>query len=140
MAQVQAVKRTKPGKGSLTGGTVLRWIGGAVAVGFASLCYAWLTLPDVRPLVASNPSSTAFMDLRADEAHDAGKPARHEQRWVSYSRISPHLKRAVLDAMLADEFAFVVPTTHEGETLARFAIVNPQTSEGDIRGILDAMQ
>jgi L-2,4-diaminobutyrate decarboxylase len=44
------------------------------------------------------------------------------------------------DAMLADEFAFVVPTTHEGETLARFAIVNPQTSEGDIRGILDAMQ
>ena len=44
------------------------------------------------------------------------------------------------DAMLADEFAFVVPTTHEGETLARFAIVNPQTSEGDIRGILDAMR
>lgn len=44
------------------------------------------------------------------------------------------------DAMLADEFAFVVPTTHAGETLARFAIVNPETSEGDIRAILDSMQ
>ena len=31
------------------------------------------------------------------------------------------------DRMLADEFAFVVPTTHEGETLARFAVVNPAT-------------
>ena len=36
------------------------------------------------------------------------------------------------DALLADEFAFVVPTAHNGETLARFAIVNPQTSQEDI--------
>lgn len=43
------------------------------------------------------------------------------------------------DALLADEFAFVVPTAHAGETLARFAIVNPETSEGDIRDILDSM-
>jgi hypothetical protein len=41
--------------------------------------------------------------------------------------------------MLADEFAFVVPTTHDGETLARFAIVNPETSEADITAILDTM-
>ncbi len=43
------------------------------------------------------------------------------------------------DGMLADEFAFVVPTTHDVETLARFAIVNPETSIGDIRAILDTM-
>ena len=43
------------------------------------------------------------------------------------------------DRMLADEFAFVVPTTHEGETLARFAVVNPATTEDDIRAILDTM-
>lgn len=43
------------------------------------------------------------------------------------------------DALLAEEFAFVVPTTHAGETLARFAIVNPETSEGDIRAILDTL-
>jgi L-2,4-diaminobutyrate decarboxylase len=43
------------------------------------------------------------------------------------------------DRMLAEEFAFVVPTTHGGETLARFAIVNPETSEDDIVAILDTM-
>ena len=43
------------------------------------------------------------------------------------------------DRLLAEEFAFVVPTSHEGETLCRFAIVNPRTSEDDIRAILDTM-
>mgnify|MGYP002653342236 FL=1 len=43
------------------------------------------------------------------------------------------------DRMLADEFAFVVPTNHDGETLARFAIVNPQTTTDDIVAILDSM-
>ncbi|XVX19659.1 pyridoxal phosphate-dependent decarboxylase family protein [Actinomycetota bacterium] len=44
------------------------------------------------------------------------------------------------DGMLADEFAFIVPTSHAGETLARFAIVNPHTSEDDILAILDTMR
>jgi L-2,4-diaminobutyrate decarboxylase len=43
------------------------------------------------------------------------------------------------DRLLADEFAFVVPTSHDGETLTRFAIVNPNTSEDDITAILDTM-
>ncbi len=47
--------------------------------------------------------------------------------------------RAWSDAMLADGFAFVVPTTHDGETLARFAVVNPATTEQDIAAILDTM-
>ena len=41
--------------------------------------------------------------------------------------------------MMREEFAFVVPTSHEGETLARFAIVNPTTTEDDIAAILDTM-
>jgi glutamate/tyrosine decarboxylase-like PLP-dependent enzyme len=41
--------------------------------------------------------------------------------------------------MLREEIAFVVPTSHEGETVARFAIVNPTTSEDDIAAILDTM-
>jgi glutamate/tyrosine decarboxylase-like PLP-dependent enzyme len=41
--------------------------------------------------------------------------------------------------MLREEFAFVVPTSHEGETVARFAIVNPTTCEDDIAAILDTM-
>jgi glutamate/tyrosine decarboxylase-like PLP-dependent enzyme len=43
------------------------------------------------------------------------------------------------DEMLREEFAFVVPTSHEGETVARFAIVNPTTTEDDIAAILDTM-
>ena len=41
--------------------------------------------------------------------------------------------------MIREEFAFVVPTSHDGETVARFAIVNPMTSEDDISAILDTM-
>lgn len=87
---------------------MLRWIAGGAGVAFACLCYAYLTLPDVRPLSRTNPSSTAFMELRSDEAHGAGKPAKHVQQWVAYNRISPQLKRAVL---VAEDAAF---WRHEG--------------------------
>ena len=43
------------------------------------------------------------------------------------------------DRILDEEFAFVVPTNHDGETLARFAVVNPQTTTEDIVAILDSM-
>ena len=43
------------------------------------------------------------------------------------------------DRLLAEEFAFVVPTSHEGETVTRFAVVNPLTTEDDIAAILDTM-
>ena len=36
-------------------------------------------------------------------------------------------------------FAFVLPTVHDGETVTRFAIVSPRTTEGDISTILDTM-
>jgi len=36
-------------------------------------------------------------------------------------------------------FAFVVPTTHGDETVTRFAIVNPRTTEADVSAILDTM-
>jgi monofunctional biosynthetic peptidoglycan transglycosylase len=73
-----------------------RWIVGAAACGFGALAYLWLTVPDVRPLRSAPPSSTAFMDMRAREAIAEGKPVRKSQRWISYSRISPSLIRAVL--------------------------------------------
>ena len=78
------------------------------AIGFAVLVYAYLTLPDVRLLHASNPSTTAFMELRAREARAKGQQPRRLQRWVSYSRVSPSLKRAVL---VAEDDAF---WQHEG--------------------------
>lgn len=81
---------------------------GAVAAGFALLAYLWATLPDVRPLATANPTTTAFMDLRADEARRNGQTPRKAQRWVSYGRVSPDLKRAVL---VAEDDAF---WQHEG--------------------------
>ncbi|NUO36375.1 MAG: aspartate aminotransferase family protein [Dermatophilaceae bacterium] len=43
------------------------------------------------------------------------------------------------DRLLSEEFAFVVPTTFRGETLTRFAIVNPHTTKEDVNAILDTM-
>ena len=51
----------------------------------------------------------------------------------------PEDYQAWSDEMLREEFAFVVPTSHEGEVVARFAIVNPTTTEDDIAAILDTM-
>jgi monofunctional biosynthetic peptidoglycan transglycosylase len=74
------------------------WIAGVAAVVFGCLAYAYLTLPDVRPLATKNPETTAFMELRRREAEAAGREPRTIQTWVSYNRISPHLKKAVLVA------------------------------------------
>lgn len=43
------------------------------------------------------------------------------------------------DRLLAANFAFVLPTTHYGETVTRFAVVNPRTTEADVSLILDTM-
>src|SRR5438094_4806568 len=75
-----------------------RWFVGALGIGFGVLAYVYLTLPDVRPLRTANPPTTAFIELRAREARAKGQPPRRVQRWVSYGRISPDLKRAVLAA------------------------------------------
>ncbi|MCC7124261.1 MAG: monofunctional biosynthetic peptidoglycan transglycosylase [Acidobacteria bacterium] len=66
------------------------------ALAFGYVCYVYLTLPDVRPLVRTNPTATAFMTLRQQEARDAGRKFAIRQQWVPYARISPHLKRAVV--------------------------------------------
>ena len=78
------------------------------AVGFALVCHTWITLPDVRSLASAPPESTAFMRLRESQAAAEGVTARRRQKWVSYDRISPHLKRAVI---VAEDAAFF---SHEG--------------------------
>jgi monofunctional biosynthetic peptidoglycan transglycosylase len=82
---------------------------GAVSAGtFAVIAYVYITLPDVRSLATTNPTTTAFMDLRAREARAQGRPVRRVQQWVPYTRISQHLKRAVI---VAEDSAFF---EHEG--------------------------
>jgi glutamate/tyrosine decarboxylase-like PLP-dependent enzyme len=43
------------------------------------------------------------------------------------------------DRLMKANYAFVTPTTHAGETVTRFAVVNPRTSVSDVQGILDTM-
>jgi monofunctional biosynthetic peptidoglycan transglycosylase len=81
---------------------------GAAALGFGLCAYAYLTLPDVRPLRTTNPSVTAFMKLRDEEALSKGQKPRRVQRWIAYGRVSADLKRAVL---VAEDDAFF---QHEG--------------------------
>jgi monofunctional biosynthetic peptidoglycan transglycosylase len=76
--------------------------------GFWYVAYVYLTLPDLRPLVRTNPTTTAFIERRVDQAADDGKTMKPRQRWVSYSRISPNLTRAVL---VTEDSAF---WQHEG--------------------------
>jgi monofunctional biosynthetic peptidoglycan transglycosylase len=80
----------------------------AAALGFGCVAYAYLSLPDVRPLSRSNPETTAFMELRAREARAAGRAPRRVQQWIAYRRVSPALIRAVL---VAEDAAF---WQHEG--------------------------
>jgi monofunctional biosynthetic peptidoglycan transglycosylase len=88
-----------------------RWLRRGVAVmavGFATLSYTWITLPDVRALRREPPATTAFREMRAEQAEDEGRTLKMQHRWVSYDRISAHLKRAVI---VAEDAAF---WQHEG--------------------------
>ncbi len=66
------------------------------ALAFAYLAYVYLSLPDVRPLARTNPPTTAFMQLRIQEARNAGRKFSIRQRWIPYGQISPNLLRAVI--------------------------------------------
>jgi monofunctional biosynthetic peptidoglycan transglycosylase len=79
-----------------------------MAIGFATLSYTWITLPDVRALRRDPPKTTAFRELRAQQAEDEGRTLKMQHRWVNYDRISANLKRAVI---VAEDSAF---WQHEG--------------------------
>jgi monofunctional biosynthetic peptidoglycan transglycosylase len=100
-----------------------RWLAGAAGLVFGAVVYAYLTIPDVRPLATSNPKTTAFMELRARESEREGKEFRFDQRWVPYSRISTNLKRAVL---AAEDSAF---WQHEGIDVEQIRVAVRQALE-----------
>jgi glutamate/tyrosine decarboxylase-like PLP-dependent enzyme len=52
---------------------------------------------------------------------------------------TPEQYYAWSERIMSANFAFVLPTTHYGETVTRFAITNPKTSDADIAMILDTM-
>ncbi len=56
----------------------------------------YLVLPDGSEYKTKNPGVTAVMRQREKEALAAGRKPRRYQIWVPLSRISPHLRRAVI--------------------------------------------
>ena len=57
----------------------------------------------------SNPDTTRFMEIRLGELQVNDTKAQLKKQWVSYERISPHLKRAIIaseDAKFVDHEGF----------------------------------
>ena len=67
------------------------------------LAFEAITYPRVGKLAYENPTTTALMEVREEEARAAGKHLRRYQVWVNFSAISPNLKNAVL---IAEDAAF----------------------------------
>ena len=61
---------------------------------------------------------------------------------VAFTRAgwSPNDYYAWSKRLLDHGTAFVVPTTHDGETAIRLAVVNPRSTEGDIDIVLDSLK
>jgi monofunctional biosynthetic peptidoglycan transglycosylase len=68
----------------------------------------WASLPSTARLVAENPTSTAFIDLRREQAAAAGKPFKLHWDWRPIGRISRYLRAAVI---YAEDARFY---THDG--------------------------
>ncbi len=74
----------------------------------AVLFFWLLKMPDVSALRATNPTVTALMEARQTQARAKGHTIERHWTWVPLSRISPHLRQAVVEGEDASFF------THEG--------------------------
>src|SRR6266481_701290 len=60
------------------------------AIGF------WWSVPNTAPLATENPTSTAFIDLRREEAETTGKKLDLKWQWRPLGKISRYLRAAVV--------------------------------------------
>ena len=100
-------------------------LGQAALVCVAALCLAaglfLLTLPSAEPLRIENPRTTALMAVRAEQAEERGRIARRAHQWVPMARISPWLRRAVVnseDARFYEHDGFDIVETEAALELA----------------------
>ena len=81
----------------------------SLAIPAAAVALVWLiTLPDVATLRTTNPTSTALIEARESQAQEQRERLGRHWVWVPLSRISPHLRRAVV---VAEDASFFI---HEG--------------------------
>jgi monofunctional biosynthetic peptidoglycan transglycosylase len=104
---------------------VLLIIGICLPVG--AVLFLWLlVMPDVSALRTTNPKGTALMEARQAQAKAQGRTVERQWVWVPLSRISPHLRQAVVTAEDASFF------THEGfdwEGIKDAALYNLEAGE-----------
>ena len=88
---------------------VLLWSTALIGLPLGLLAMSWLImLPDTDLLARTNPTSTALMDARRAQAKKQSRAIGRQWMWVPLSRISPHLRHAVVAAEDASFFS------HEG--------------------------
>lgn len=77
----------------------LKKLTGFLLAGFCAACLLYvLWLPDVREFKTANPKTSAFIDLRREQAAGANKKFVLRMRWTPLESISPDLVHAVLVA------------------------------------------
>ena len=67
----------------------------AVILGLALVGLIYFSLPDVEYLAKSNPKTTAFIEMRKQQATEAGKRLRIRQNWVRFANIPELMKKTV---------------------------------------------
>ncbi|HUJ62474.1 MAG TPA: monofunctional biosynthetic peptidoglycan transglycosylase [Kofleriaceae bacterium] len=81
---------------------LVRWLRTAVEAVFVVIAAGalglWCSVPDTARLASENPTSTAFIDLRRDEAAAAGKKWKLQWQWRPLGKISRYLRAAVVYA------------------------------------------
>ena len=106
---------------------ILFWITFLIVLPSALLGLYWLaTLPDISWLAKHNPTETALIEERRTQAREQGKHLKPQWIWVSMSRISPYLQRAVVATEDASFFE------HEGfdwEGIKDAAVYNLEAGE-----------
>ncbi|WP_225408949.1 biosynthetic peptidoglycan transglycosylase [Stigmatella hybrida] len=108
-----------------------RNVGKVLAVGVLGLVafatFEYLRLPEAGPLVDQNPKTTALMEQRAAEAHEAGHKPRQRQHWVSLSSVS---KPAIDAVLLSEDAGFYV---HQGvDTVELKRALTEAWAEGEL--------
>jgi len=88
----------RPGRWRRAGRWIRRGVEALAIAGALGLLLLWCSVPDVGRLATENPSTTAFIELRRDEARAAGKPFELRWTWKPRALISKYLRLAVIYA------------------------------------------
>jgi len=101
-------------------------LGGTFVLSVAAGTVLYLTWPDVAALRDTNPDSTAFIDRYLERSNQT----RVDRAWVPASRISAHLKKAVVVAEDLEFFSHDGFSRHEMQQAVRKALAEGERLRG----------